>query len=101
MKPESKNKKEAEPDNKEPAKQEIYDKYHMALDTLKNLINTQKQHGNYNCDEYMYGMLIGLECALYSVQGLTGYEYTPRPKQFLSDLKKLKPQIQNIFPDEE
>ena len=38
-----------------------------AADKIKGLIDIQKKNGNYNYDEFMYGMIIGLEYAYYSL----------------------------------
>ena len=65
-----------------------------AADKIKGLIDIQKQNGNYNYDEYMYGMLIGLECAYFSLLGEEG-EFTERPEKWLDDniLKGFVPEI--------
>ena len=55
-----------------------------ATDKIKGLIDIQKQNGNYNCDEYMYGMLIGLELAYYSLLGEEA-QYTEKPEKWLSN----------------
>jgi len=62
------------------------DKIHMreAAKKIKGLIDIQKQNGNYNCNEYMYGMLIGLECAYYTLLGEEG-KFTEIPKEWLDD----------------
>jgi hypothetical protein len=52
------------------------------LKRIKNMIDIQKQNGNYNYDEYMYGMLIGMECAYYSLQNKEA-KFTKRPKKWL------------------
>ncbi|CAB5226230.1 hypothetical protein UFOVP760_9 [uncultured Caudovirales phage] len=56
-----------------------------AADKIKGLIDIQKQNGNYNYDEYMYGMLIGLERAYYTLLGEHLFTYTERPKEWLED----------------
>ena len=56
-----------------------------AADKIKGLIDTQKQNGNYNYDEYMYGMLIGLECAYYTLLGEHLYKHTEKPEKWLSN----------------
>ncbi|NBP16932.1 hypothetical protein EBU95_21550 [bacterium] len=61
-----------------------------AAEAIKGLIDIQKQHGNYNCDEYMYGMLVGLECAYYTILEQWEFEYTPRPERFLNSIRKKK-----------
>jgi hypothetical protein len=55
-----------------------------AAERIKGLIDIQKQNGNYNCNEYMYGMLVGLECAYYTLLGEEG-KFTERPKEWLDD----------------
>lgn len=55
-----------------------------AAPKIKGLIDIQKQNGNYNYDEYMYGMLIGLECAYYAVLEEEA-KFTERPKEWLAD----------------
>ena len=55
-----------------------------AAEKIKGLIDIQKQNGNYNCNEYMYGMLIGLECAYYAVLEEEA-KFTERPKEWLDD----------------
>ena len=55
-----------------------------AAEKIKDLIDIQKQNGNYNYDEYMYGMLIGLELAYYSLLGEEA-QYTEKPEKWLSN----------------
>jgi hypothetical protein len=55
-----------------------------AAEKIKGLIDIQKQNGNYNCNEYMYGMLIGLEAAYYTIVGKNA-KFTERPKEWLDD----------------
>jgi len=55
-----------------------------AAEKIKGLIDIQKQNGNYNYDEYMYGMLIGLECAYYTVLEEEA-KFTERPEKWLED----------------
>lgn len=55
-----------------------------AADKIKCLIDIQKQNGNYNYDEYMYGMLIGLELAYYSLLGEEA-KFTKKPEKWLSN----------------
>jgi len=55
-----------------------------AAEKIKGLIDIQKQNGNYNCNEYMYGMLVGLECAYFSLLGEEG-KFTERPEKWLKD----------------
>jgi hypothetical protein len=55
-----------------------------AADKIKGLIDIQKQNGNYNYDEYMYGMLIGLELAYFSLLGEEA-QYTEKPEKWLSN----------------
>ena len=61
---------------------EIFRDY--AVPKIKGLIDIQKQNGNYNSNEYMYGMLIGLETAYFSLLGEEG-RFTERPKEWLDD----------------
>jgi hypothetical protein len=56
-----------------------------AAEKIKGLIDIQKQNGNYNYNEFMYGMLIGLECAYYTLLGEHLYKHTERPKEWLDD----------------
>jgi hypothetical protein len=53
-------------------------------DKIKGLIDIQKQNGNYNYDELMYGMLIGMECAYYSLIEQEA-KYTEKPEKWLKD----------------
>jgi hypothetical protein len=55
-----------------------------AADKIKGLIDIQKQNGNYNYDEYMYGMLIGMQAAYYSLLGEEA-QYTEKPEKWLSN----------------
>jgi hypothetical protein len=55
-----------------------------AAPKIKGLIDIQKKNGNYNYDEYMYGMLTGLETAYYSVLEEEA-KFTERPKEWLAD----------------
>ena len=55
-----------------------------AAEKIKGLIDIQKQNGNYNCNEYMYGMLIGLECAYYNLLEEEA-KFTEIPKEWLAD----------------
>ena len=55
-----------------------------AADKIKGLINIQKQNGNYNYDEFMYGMLIGMEAAYYSLLEEEA-QYTEKPEKWLKD----------------
>lgn len=68
-----------------------------AADKIKGLIDIQKQNGNYNCNEYMYGMLIGLECAYFSLLGEEG-EFTEKPEKWLKDSipKDFVPEVANV-----
>ena len=61
---------------------EIFRDY--AAPKIKGLIDIQKQNGNYNYDEYMYGMLIGLECAYYNLLEEEA-KFTEIPKEWLAD----------------
>ena len=55
-----------------------------AAEKIKDLIDIQKLNGNYNCNEYMYGMLIGLECAYYNLLGEKA-KFTEKPEKWLDD----------------
>jgi hypothetical protein len=55
-----------------------------AAEKIKDLIDIQKLNGNYNSNEYMYGMLIGLECAYYNLLGEKA-KFTERPEKWLED----------------
>ena len=55
-----------------------------AADKIKGLIDIQKQNGNYNYDEFMYGMLIGMEAVYYSLLGEEA-QYTEKPEKWLSN----------------
>jgi hypothetical protein len=55
-----------------------------AAEKIKGLIDIQKQNGNYNNDEFMYGMLIGLETAYYSLLGGEA-KFTEHPLSWLRD----------------
>ena len=55
-----------------------------AAPKIKGLIDIQKQNGNYNYDEYMYGMLTGLETAYYSILEEDA-KFTKRPEKWLAD----------------
>jgi hypothetical protein len=57
-----------------------------AVEIIRGLIDVQKQNGNYNSNEYMYGMLIGMECAYYCLLGEEA-QYTERPEKWLEDNK--------------
>lgn len=35
---------------------------------IRDQLNVQGQHGNWNCNEYMLGMFNGLECALATLE---------------------------------
>ena len=58
--------------------------YTEAAEKIKGLIDIQKQNGNYNCNEFMYGMLIGLETAYYSLLGEEA-KFTDHPEKWLKD----------------
>lgn len=58
--------------------------YTEAAEKIKGLIDIQKQNGNYNYNEFMYGMLIGLETAYYSLLGEEA-EFTEHPLSWLRD----------------
>ena len=55
-----------------------------AAEKIKGLIDIQKQNGNYNYDEFMYGMLIGMEAVYYSLLGEEA-QYTEKPEKWLKD----------------
>ena len=55
-----------------------------AADKIKGLIDIQKQNGNYNYDEFMYGMLIGMEAVYYSLLEEEA-QYTEKPEKWLSN----------------
>ena len=55
-----------------------------AAEKIKGLIDIQKQNGNYNYDEFMYGMLIGMEAVYYSLLGKEA-KYTEKPEKWLKD----------------
>ena len=61
---------------------EIFRDY--AVPKIKGLIDIQKKNGNYNNDEFMYGMLIGLETAYYSLLGEEA-KFTEHPLSWLRD----------------
>ena len=65
-------------------KDQLVNNMKEAAERIKGLIDIQKQNGNYNCNEYMYGMLVGLECAYYTLLGEEG-KFTERPKEWLDD----------------
>ena len=55
-----------------------------AADKIKGLIDIQKQNGNYNSNEFMYGMLIGMEAVYYSLLEEEA-QYTEKPEKWLKD----------------
>ena len=55
-----------------------------ATDKIRGLIDIQKQNGNYNYDEFMYGMLIGMEAVYYSLLEEEA-QYTEKPEKWLKD----------------
>ena len=55
-----------------------------AADKIKGLIDIQKQNGNYNYDGYMFGMLLGLELAYYTLLG-EEVKFTEKPEKWLSN----------------
>jgi len=55
-----------------------------AAQKIKGLIDIQKQNGNYNYNEFMFGMLIGLETAYYSLLGEEA-KFTDHPGKWLKD----------------
>lgn len=56
-----------------------------AAENIKRLIDIQKQNGNYNYNKFMYGMLIGLECAYHTLLGEHEYTHTEPPTEWLED----------------
>ncbi|NBP03678.1 MAG: hypothetical protein EBU90_26995 [Proteobacteria bacterium] len=56
-----------------------------AIEELRELITIQKQPGTYDYNEYMYGMLIGLECAYFCILNQEA-NYTSRPKKFIDKI---------------
>ena len=68
-----------------------------AADKIKGLIDIQKQNGNYNYDEFMYGMLIGMEAVYYSLLEEEA-QYTEKPEKWLkhSIPKDPVPEVANI-----
>ena len=56
----------------------------QAAEKIKGLIDIQKQNGNYNYDEFMYGMLIGMEAVYYSLLEEEA-KYTEKPEKWLKD----------------
>ena len=68
-----------------------------AADKIKGLIDIQKQNGNYNYDEFMYGMLIGMEAVYYSLLEEEA-QYTEKPEKWLKDSipKDFVPEVANI-----
>ena len=65
-----------------------------ATDKIRGLIDIQKQNGNYNYDEFMYGMLIGMEAVYYSLLEEEA-QYTEKPEKWLKDSipKDFKPKV--------
>jgi hypothetical protein len=74
-----------------------------AADKIKGLIDIQKQNGNYNYNEFMYGMLVGMEAVYYSLLEKEA-QYTEKPEKWLKDsihedylfLKTLVPEAANV-----
>ena len=68
-----------------------------ATDKIKGLIDIQKQNGNYNYDEFMYGMLIGIEAVYYSLLEEEA-QYTEKPEKWLKDsiFKDFVPEVANV-----
>lgn len=56
----------------------------MNMEKLKELVEIQGQHGNWNYDEYMYGMYNGMELMLALVEEREPV-YKEKPKQWLKD----------------
>lgn len=56
---------------------------------LKDLLKVQCSNGNWNYDEYMYGMANGMILAL-SIFEHTEPKYLSAPKKWLKDLSKPK-----------
>jgi hypothetical protein len=55
-----------------------------AADKIKRLIDIQKRKGTYDYNEHMFGVLIGLELAYYSLLGEEA-QYTEKPEKWLSN----------------
>jgi hypothetical protein len=53
-----------------------------AADKIKRLIDIQKRKGTYDYNEHMFGVLIGLELAYYSLLGEEA-KYTEKPEKWL------------------
>jgi hypothetical protein len=68
-----------------------------AAEKIKGLIDTQKRKGTYDYNEHMFGVLIGLELAYYSLLGEEA-QYTEKPEKWLKDSipKKFVPEVANI-----
>lgn len=63
--------------------------------SLNDLIKIQHSNGNWDYDEYIYGMLNGLICAKSVLTGEDA-KYPARPKKWLKDRKvKSKPKVAN------
>lgn len=69
-----------------------------AAENIKRLIDIQKQNGNYNYNKFMYGMLIGLECAYHTLLGEHEYTHTKPPTEWLEDKipKDFVPEVANV-----
>jgi len=61
--------------------------YDELLTNLEAAINIQCKHGNWDYDEYQYGLANGL---LYAFGLMTGRKpaYLPKPKEWVADKKK-------------
>lgn len=64
--------------------EKLVEKYNEQAEKIKGLIDIQKQNGNYNYNEFMFGMLIGMETAYYSLLGEEA-KFTEQPKKWLKD----------------
>jgi hypothetical protein len=54
------------------------------LDAVRDQLNIQGQHGNWNYDQYMHGMYNGLECALATLENRAP-AYKTAPTEWLCD----------------
>lgn len=61
--------------------------YEIAVNNIKDVIRIQCSHGNYNCNEYMWGIANGLMVALSCCTGEFP-NYMEKPEKWLDDLPK-------------
>ena len=68
-----------------------------AADKIKGLIDIQKRKGTYDYNEHMFGVLIGLELAYYSLLEEEA-QFTEKPEKWLKDSipKDYVPEVANI-----